>query len=111
VIISVIPEEEGVACPQTEVSAKFMLKGAMREDGEMDIAAFSLTLDGEDVTLQTKQRGTMDFPQSHGELIYESRNPLARGRHEVTVRFPDPQTGNRRIYTWVFDVKESRPCP
>lgn len=109
-ILSVIPEEDSVTCPTTEVGARFMLKGAMLRDGEMDATAFSLALDGEDVTAETKLRGTMDFPQSHGDLVYEISEPLPPGRHEVTVWFPDAKTGDTRIYAWGFDVKEPRLC-
>jgi hypothetical protein len=36
-----------------EIGVRFMLRGEMLKDGEMDVAAFSLALDGEDVTAKT----------------------------------------------------------
>ncbi len=106
-ILSVFPQEGGVACPTTEVYVRFRLEGAMLEEGVMDTAAFSLALDGEDVTAETKMLGTMDSPQSHGGLIYKPRATLPSGLHKATVTFPDPMLGRMRTYNWGFEVKRS----
>ena len=105
-IVSVFPEEDSVVCPTAEVGAGFMLEGAMLKDGEMDLASFSLTLDGEDVTAETDFGGTMDFPQSQGKLFYRPGKALSLDRHEATVSFPDAETGERQTYAWTFDVQE-----
>ncbi len=106
-ILSVYPQEDGVACPSTEVHVRFGLRGAMLEQGAMNTAAFSLALDGEDVTAETKMLGTMDSPQGHGELIYEPRATLPSGRHKATVTFPDPKPGDMRTYSWGFQVRST----
>ena len=82
------------------------LSGAMLENGQMDVSAFHLMLDGQDVTSKTNVRGTMDFPQSSGELFYKPDTPLSPGSHELG-SFPDKKTGDIRHYTWGFEVKKA----
>jgi hypothetical protein len=106
-ISSVLPKEHSTACPTSEVGARFSLSGAMLENGQMDVSAFHLMLDGQDVTAKTDVRGTMDFPQSSGELFYKPDTPLSPGSHEARVSFPDEKTGDTRHYTWGFDVKKA----
>jgi hypothetical protein len=105
-IVSVFPEENSTACPRTEISARFSLKGEMLKDGQMHTKAFSLILDGEDVTAKTDIRSTMDFPQSQGTIFYRSEKSLSLERHEATVAFPDAATGETQTYTWTFDAQE-----
>jgi hypothetical protein len=88
------------------VSVGFSLSGAMLKNGQMDVSAFSLTLDGRDVTPKTDVRGTMNFPQSRGVLFYKPGTPLSPGRHEARVTFPE-KTGNARVYTWSFGVTKA----
>ncbi len=108
-IFSILPEEGRTVCTTPEVGAGFSLSGAMLQNGQMDASLFSLTLDGRDVTTEAHLRGTMDFPQSRGELVYKPGGPLTPGSHEATLSFPDQKTGEAQTYTWVFDVEEI-PC-
>ena len=106
-ILSVFPQEDGIACPTAEVHVRFRLEGAMLEQGVMDTAAFSLALGGEDVTAKTKMLGTMDSPQSRGDLIYKPVDALSSGSHKATVTFPDPKLGYMRTYSWRFKAKRT----
>jgi hypothetical protein len=108
-ISAIFPEENGAACPETEVSVGFSLAGAMLKDGEVDPTVFSLALDGKDVTAETDIRGTMDFPQSQATLIYRAEKPLRPGRHESAVSFPSKEAGKTQTYVWAFRVQEG-PC-
>jgi hypothetical protein len=105
-IVSVFPEENSTTCPRTEIGARFSLKAEMLKDGQMHTKAFSLILDGEDVTAKTDIRSTMDFPQSQGTIFYRSEKSLSLERHEATVAFPDAATGETQTYTWTFDAQE-----
>jgi hypothetical protein len=107
-IFAGFPKENGAVCPTAEVGAGFVLEGAMLKGGEMDQAAFLLALDGENITAQADVRGTMDFPQSQGTLLYRPKAPLSLGHHRATVSFPD-KTGEVHTYTWLFDVRDI-PC-
>ena len=104
-ISSVFPTENSIVRPTAEVGASFLLKGAMLKDGQIDTPAFSLALDGEDLTAELRFRGTMDFPQSHGTLSYRPGAPLSLGPHEATVSFPD-ERGNPKTYSWAFDTQQ-----
>jgi hypothetical protein len=105
-IVSVFPEENSTTCPRTEIGAQFSLKGEMLKDGQMHTKAFSLILDGEDVTAKTDIRSTMDFPQSQGTILYRSEKSLSLERHEATVAFLDAATGEPQTHNWTFDAQE-----
>ena len=78
-ILSVFPQEDGVACPTTEVHVRFGLKGAMLEEGVMDMVAFSLALDDENVTAETKMLGICIMMRS-GAYAASRQNTAKGGR-------------------------------
>jgi hypothetical protein len=103
-ILAVYPEAGSVAGPAPEISVRFLLYGAMLKDGAMDEGAFSLAIDGEDVTAKTSILSSMNHPQSHGTLLYRPTSRLPPGRHEASVFFPGG-SGGRCRYLWHFEVR------